>query len=260
MTAYTTAAAAQTTFHGEIGALLAAGSQVDPVRLLRPVLGETVDVMARAIRHVRMGELERGRVRFAKSPYPTTTARQAMERRFFALLLMILGEARGTQARAWTKRLWRGRRERWEVNPDDGELKRVYVSAKRKDGTSGAQAGLAGRLGCSVREVDRYLQVARAAGIVGVWQGPTRERAEQKKGHFEGGRKYAFAVFQWLAELPVRVRDRIRGRQSALDRSEAPATHASASAPAESAAWGASYGGEAESALEALKRRPIPPH
>lgn len=261
MTAYTTAAVAQSPFERELGALLAKGSQVDPVALCRPVLADVAGRIEHALDRVRIGKLKRGRVEFAAEKLPASKQRQKMKRRFFALMLIVLGELRGQRKRAWTRQLWRGKRERWEVDTD-GEVKRVYVRARRKDGSSGAQAGLAGRLSCSVREVDRYLQVASAAGLISVWQGPTRDKAERSKGHFEGGRTYAYAVFQWLAELPRRIADRIQGRQSALDRAERSSTLLRDARPPDVAQDVATYGDEAGSiaaALRELRERLEPP-
>jgi len=252
MTAYTESKTEQSTlFSRELGQLLHSSSTADPVALLRPILGDVVDKMRRAIGHVRLSDLRRGCIRFQPSAFPSTPKRQRMERRFFGLLLIILGQLRGQQSRAWTKQLWRGRRESWRITPD-GEVVRTYVKARRKDGTSGAQGGLAARLGLSVREVDRYLQIAKAAGLIAVWQGPTKDKAKK---HFEGGAKYAYAVFQWAAELPQRVRDRIRGRSSALDRAEGAKPRTSAPTPAADV----SYDGSALEILAALRGRPSPP-
>lgn len=253
---YTTNARGQSTgFNRELGLLLGENSNADPVALLRPVLGDVVDTMRRAIRCVRLGDLKRGRVQFRPDAFRQTPARAQMERRFFGLMLIILGELRGEQSRAWTKQLWRGRRETCRVSPD-GEWQRVYFRNRRKDGTTGAQGGLAARVGVCVREVDRYLQIAKAAGLVSVWQGPTRERAKK---HFEGGKKYAFAVFQWAAELSHAVRDRIRGRVSAMDRAEGPAPRASASAPPAPASAEETDGLNFGAIAAALRTRPAPP-
>lgn len=180
---------------------------------------EQVMRWSRAIRSVRLrGVLGRGRVHFEPAPIHAPNAPQ--ERRFIALLLMILAECRvnprSRDVRAWTQFLWRGRRDREVITPD-GELKRRYVPAVRH-GTSGHQGGLAARLGCSVKEVDRYLDVAIAAGFVRVWQVkkdvPTSKR----------GKEHAYATFRWLGAIPAALWRRLSGQEPAADK-QAPRAH-----------------------------------
>lgn len=140
-----------------------------------------------AIRRVRMRGLVGG-VKWEDEQLHEPNSPQ--ERRFCAMLLMILCEV-SPQGRAWTSRLFRGRQKQ---ETDDG--RKVYVPAK-------SAGGMAARLGCSPREIDRYLQVAKAAGIVEVWQGPSDAPKRFR------GAEYAYAVFRWLGEIPRAVQQRL---------------------------------------------------
>lgn len=123
-----------------------------------------------------------------------------VEKRFTALLLLIVGTMTPygkSELRSCGRALWRGRQHR-QVITADGEIERVYVPAR-------SQAGLAGLLGCSVRTVDLYLRIARAAGLVDVWQMP---KSEAQPG--QAGKKHGYAIFRWLGELPEALLRRLR--------------------------------------------------
>lgn len=148
------------------------------------------------------------------------------ERRFTALMLLILGEVRPygkSERRACGKALWRGKQHAFVLQAD-GSFEREYVPA-------GSQGGLAARLGCCVRWVDIYLRIARAARLVDVWQMPAKAAKIGQK-----GKKYGYAVFRWLTELPAELVARLRRNRrpdsSPAARETAPSKLAPAAAPA----------------------------
>lgn len=213
MTSYPNAQAAQSSGFGrEIAALVASPNSVDVLELATPILGAIADRWSRLFRSVELRAVTETECEFASEPIHAPNG--MAERRMFALLLMVLEQYTGRgddPRRIWTKKLWRGRTERAEITPD-GEVKRRYVPV-------GKQGGLAARLGVCRREVDRYLRVLRAAGILQVWQ---------KKKHVEKlpkelrGKKYAYAAFRWLVDLPQQVMDRVRGRNARAAAADAP--------------------------------------
>lgn len=169
--------------------------------------GEQVKRWSRAIRSVRLRDFSvRSAVRFESGPIHKANTQH--ERRFIALLLMVLAECRKgpLDVRAWTRWLWRGRRDRQYISAE-GEIKRRYVPAVGADGKSGRQGGLAARLGVSVKEVDRYLDVAIAAGFLNVWQ---RKRKDEVPAKFKG-KEYPYAIFRWLGTIPAHCLRRLRG-------------------------------------------------
>lgn len=196
-------------------------SPLDCLAMLTPVVGDCVARWSKAIRSVQLRDVEEHRVDF--SPTPLHPANTEHERRFCALMLMILDECRGKVGapRAFTKELWRGRAERFVVT-EDGEVEREYVRAV-KNGKSGHQGGLAGRLGCCVRTVDRYLRIARAAGFLRISQVKAKRGLDKLPKHLKG-KKYSYAIFDWLTELPRAVIDRLTGRRSTAAREAARET------------------------------------
>lgn len=170
----------------EIATVLNPTSDVRTV--IATVIGdERADAWVKAIRSVRMRELVGG-TKFQLEPVHEPNTSQ--ERRFCAMLLMILGEI-SPHGRAWTSRLFRGHNKRLT---DDGTME--YVPGK-------SAGGMSARLGCCPREIDRYLQIAKAAGIVEVWQGPSDAPKRFR------GTEYAYAVFRWVGEIPRAVAQKL---------------------------------------------------
>lgn len=192
---------------------------MDPATLLQPLLGERAARWCQAICSVVLRDVGGRNQPVTFEPERIHEAESMHARRFCALMLMILEECRAGKAgiRASGRGLWRGRRDSWHVDAD-GEYKRRYVRA-------GHQGGLAARLGVCVKEVDRYLRVAIAAGFVNVWQ---VKKGVDKLPKKLRGHKYAFATFQWLQELPRAVTDRLRGLRRAHETETPPAELASA--------------------------------
>lgn len=206
MSAYLRPRGAQSSvFDREIADMLRMGQTLDCVAYLTPLQGaETAARWSLAIRRVVLGAIERDHVRFW--PEAVHEANTAHERRFCALLLMIQSElstAKPKDLRAWTKHLFRGRQHTWRID-DNGEWQREYVK-------TGHTGGLAARLGCSVREVDRYLAVAKAAGIVDVWQLKGKDKTDKLPEHLRG-KRWAYSCARWLGELPREVWKRLTGR------------------------------------------------
>lgn len=212
----------QSLFTREIGLLLSSGAKTDPVALLRPIFGEHVTRWVESIRRVLLHQVggRKDAVTFLPDAQHEATAQHV--RRFCALMLMILDECRvgPNGVRAWGRALWRGRADYWELDAD-GELRRRYARA-------GHQGGLAARLGVCRKEVDRYLRVAMAAGLVNVWQKKTDVEKLPKQLR---GKKHAFACFQWLQELPHQVHARLKGLASERQPQERPELEPSAPAP-----------------------------
>lgn len=235
----------QSLFTKEIGQLLSDGAKVDPVALLRPVFGRQVNRWVEAIRRVLLHQVGgRGRVKFQSDAQHDATAMHV--RRFCALLLMVLDECGIAQngVRAWGRGLWRGRADYWEVD-QHGELRRRYARA-------GHQGGLAARLGVCRKEVDRYIDVAIAAGLMNVWQ---KRAGVEKLPKKLRGKKHAFACFQWLQELPTAVRSRLKGLSRDRLVEEPPALAPSAPPlPVDAEAEGFFA-----SVAERLKQAPRPP-
>ncbi len=176
------------------------------------------------------------------------------ERAFCALLLIVQRACmRSRNLRSCSKELWRGRRERIAFR-DDGEIDRIYVRAVGADGKSGHQGGLAGRLGRSVKTVDRYLRIAQAAGFLSAWQVRSKAALEKLPKSMKG-KKYAYAVFQWLAPIARAVRDRARQAESAAE-VETPRAELASAPTAPAGDFDDTYVAELAASL---KRRPRPP-
>lgn len=170
------------------------GACLDGRRDVREVLGSVIGedrarVLSDAVRRVRLRSVGDS-ARFEPTKiHPVNTPQ---ERRCAALLLIVLSHV-SSRGRAWTSELYRGRRTRID---EHGEVKHCpSVSA----------GGLAARLGCSVREIERYLLVLFAAGLLDVWQGP-KDSPER----YRGSSGYAYAVYQWIGEVPREVARRLR--------------------------------------------------
>lgn len=118
--------------------------------------------------------------------------------RFCALLLMVLGETRDRRdkPRVCTSRLYRGRTHTRPWLDGDGVVRRSYVR-------TGHTGGLAARLGCSVKTVERMCRVAHEAGILTTWQAP-RSLGEQYTGE-----RWGYTVWQWVSNIPRIARARI---------------------------------------------------
>lgn len=218
MSAYPKADAAQSSVFGrEVSELLQLARPLDCVAYLSELQG--ADVAQRwsdAIRSVTVRDVapDSGPVTFeGNAQHPANTPH---ERRFMALMLLIQGSCstrRLKDLRAGGKGLWRGRQHRFRVT-DDGEWAREYVqngTATGKGHHGGHQGGLAARLGVCVRTVDRYLAIAKAAGLLQVWQVKARKAVEALPKHLKG-KQYAYAMFRWLGDLPGRVLERLSGR------------------------------------------------
>lgn len=171
----------------EIGSILNPSSDV--ATILETVLGadKTRDAL-RAIRRSRLHLLSRDGVVFERSDVqPPNTWK---ERRMSALLLDILQRA-SASGRAWTSKLFRGHSKRLN---GDGELEHMPARSA---------GGQAARLGVSPREIERYLEVFKAAGILDVWQGPSDAPRAFR------GEAYAYAVYQWIGPVPNAVAVRL---------------------------------------------------
>lgn len=204
-------------FGREVGELLSLEKPLDCVAYLGDLVGEAVaQRWSDAIRCVTIGDVspETKHVQFSEQHlHPANTP---TERRWFALLLLIQGHVstrRLSDLRAWTRELWRGRQHTFEVSPD-GEWERKYNRNGRGDGKKhhgGHQGGLAARLGVSVRTVDRYLAVAKAAKLLDVRQ-LKGESVKKLAEHLKSKAGHAYAWFRWLGELPAGVMARLSGR------------------------------------------------
>lgn len=216
LTAYPGAPRRQINFDDLIGQLLSERALIEPIRLLKGAVGESVDAWVKAIRHVRVRETDDVRTPVVFEREPVHAPNSAHERGFCALMLIVQRECiRARNLRSCSKRLWRGKRERFVVD-DEGDFKRVYVRAVGADGKSGHQGGLAARLGRSVKTVDRYLRIAKAAGFLNTWQ-VRGKKALEKLPQSMKGKKFAYAVFQWLGPVARAVVDRVRGSDRAAE-------------------------------------------
>lgn len=208
-------------FGAQISAVLNAST--DTVEVVSEILGDGCQRWREAIRRTRLREVTT-RAKF--DPGYVHRANTWHERRFFALMLIVLQEVAlrpGRKATAFTKQLWRGRTYRWRVT-DDGEWRRCYVP-------SSSSGGLAARLGCSVREIDRYLTVAKSADVLGVRQIRGRASIDRLPRHLKG-REWPYALFTWLGDLPqaaLAVLRRARGEPAR--ESAPPSSHSGAAAP-----------------------------
>ncbi len=228
MSSYSGPARRPINFDDLIGQLVAQSTPIEPTRLLRGAFGDVVDQWARAIRHVRVRDTDDVFTPVVFEQEPVHEPGSAHEQLFFALMLIVQRECiRAKNLRSCSKRLWRGRRERFMFSPE-GELDRVYVRAVGKDGKSGHQGGLAGRLGRSVRTIDRYLRIAKAAGFLNSWQVRGKKALEKLPKHMKG-RKHAYSMFQWLCAIPTAVI--ARTRQAERDAEAETPRHELASAP-----------------------------
>ncbi len=211
--------------------------------LLRRELGALAETWVDAIRCVSMRDVTEQGVLFQGSAVHAPN--DPVVRRFCAYMLSIAAETLPLHAgklwRAFSRHLYRGKAQRWLVT-EDGELEREYVPA-------GSQGGLAGRLGVSVRTVDLYSRIARAAGFYTVRQIKGKDSVAKLPPHLRGER-YSFAVIDWLSELPRAIRDRVRGRVRAA-RPETPRAEL-ASAPLPS---GAELDGLVTVALDTARQR-----
>lgn len=114
------------------------------------------------------------------------------------MLLIILGETRDPKRkRVCSKRLYRGRTHTAPFVDGDGVIRRAYIPA-------GHTGGLAGRLGCSVKTVERMAQVAQHRGLLSTWQAPKHLGEEYR------GREWGYSMWQWALELPRIVVQRLQ--------------------------------------------------
>ncbi|HKY36511.1 MAG TPA: hypothetical protein VJN18_11265 [Polyangiaceae bacterium] len=179
------------------------------------------------------------------APEPIYEPGEPQERLFVSMMLELVGALSPWNNKGWRacgRALWRGRQHRFCRERG----KRVYVP-------TGSQHGWAGRLGCSVRYLDQLLRIARAAGFVDVWQMPKKQA---KSG--QAGRKWGYAVFSYLQELPEQVTRRLRRRRredaSPARAETAPSRLRAAAAPApERGAQAGQYDGQAAQILAALR-------
>jgi hypothetical protein len=238
----------QTTYDREITHLVNLDWSVDVLTLLRREVGELADQWVDAARHVSMRDVTEESVTFQESPVQKPNS--DMVRRFCAYMLSVAQETvplhAGKTWRAFSRHLYRGKAQRWLVTAD-GELEREYVPA-------GAQGGLAGRLGVSVRTLDLYSRIARAAGFFTVRQIKGKDSVAKLPPHLRG-EKYSYAVMDWLTALPRAIRDRVKGRTRAANVETPRAELASAPLPA-----GDELDGLVTVALTAARQRvPRPP-
>lgn len=198
-------AAKQSPFGREIADLLS--GRADPAVVLGSVVG---------------AELADRWIQAARSPLWRSVAADGLERRgelleadatpvprFCAFLLMVLEQTRSESGRTCTRALYRGRTHTRPFLDGDGVWRREYVPA-------GHTGGLAARLGCSVKTVERMAKVAEHFGIVKSWQAP-KSMGEEYRGH-----EWGYSVWQWLITIPRQVRQRL-GAKKARQASQAPA-------------------------------------
>lgn len=238
----------QTTYDREITHLVDLDRSVDVLTLLRRELGELAEEWVSAAQHVVMRDVTEHSVRFQESPVQEPNS--PMVRRFCAYMLSVAQETvplhAGKVWRAFSRHLYRGKAQRWLVTPD-GELEREYVPA-------GSQGGLAGRLGVSVRTLDLYSRIARAAGFFTVRQIKGKDSVAKLPPHLRGER-YSYACVDWLMALPRAIRERVKARSRAAAVETPRAELASAPLPA-----GAELDGLVTVALTAARQRvPRPP-
>jgi hypothetical protein len=218
MTAYTTAAETQRPFEGparrrtfdqEIARLVDLTRPCDVLRELRGLDGIATRWVD-AIRRVAMRDVTEFEVMFQSGH--VQGANDDMVRVFCAYMLAIAAECLplhgGKHWRSFSRYLYRGKQHRWVVD-ENGEFDREYVPAR-------SQGGLAGRLGVSVRTLDLYNRIARAAGFFTTRQIKGKESVAKLPKHLRGV-DYSFAVYEWLMEVPRAIADRVRGRARAAD-------------------------------------------
>lgn len=221
-----------------------------------PEWGRLVERWSVAIRSVRLEDA--GRLHVAGhdehpvpladalpfAPEPILAPNTQQERWFLALMLIVTASLKPygrNERRSCGRALWRGRQHR-HVLTAEGEPDRVYVPKE-------SAGGLASRLGCSVRVVDQLFRIARAAGLLNVWQMPKKEA---KAG--QAGKRYGYAVVRALFELPLQLVRRLSGNRRP-DVSPARAEVApSELAPAAPAPAGGGWTAEDEEYVAQLKR------
>lgn len=166
-----------------VAALLA--GELDTVTTMRDVAGELGESIVRAFTHVRWNELV-GAVHFYDAPQHDPN--EACVRIACAHALKALERTSPNNRRACSSALFRG-----HTHEITGDGERVYVPSSKA-------GGLAARLGRSPRTLDRHCQVLEAAGIADVWQPPAWDLPKSMR-----GTEYAYAVYEWRAELPRNV-------------------------------------------------------
>lgn len=138
-----------------------------------------------------------------KGDEPRVTWRRSERRteqlRHVATLVLHLAQRMSLETgRAASARLWLGRTWRWE-----GE-RRVYVRAE-------SQGGLASLVGVCVRELERYLAVLQAGGVIKSWQPQeSGARAPESLPRHLRGETYAYQHYQWIGELPKVLREHLK--------------------------------------------------
>lgn len=256
MTAYTTAAVAQSPFDGpsrrrtfdaEIARLIDLDRPCNVLETLRGLEGigtKWVD----AIRRVAMRDVTEFEVVFQETPVQGPN--DGVVRVFCAYMLAVAAECLplhgGKHWRTFSRWLYRGKQHRWVVD-DQGEFDREYVPA-------GSQGGMAGRLGVSVRTLDLYTRIARAAGFFSTRQVKKKESVAKLPKHLRG-EKYSFAIYEWLMEVPRAIADRVRGKARAANTETPPARRTTPPTEAE----GAEVDQFVADTLQGLKRAARPP-
>jgi len=124
------------------------------------------------------------KVRFAPGPVRTVDSRAV--RRIVALVLMVLEQMSYDRKRVISRRLWIGCGE-----------KRQSVS-------------LAGRLGVSPREVERYIVILRQGGILEQWQIPASELQDRAPQLVSRRTGYVYACWELVGEMPRELIERFR--------------------------------------------------
>lgn len=170
----------------------------DPGEAAAQVLGDVLaERLVRAFRRTRIRDAAREGTEQLEQARPRT---DPVVRRGLALALMIAEATSLKYRRASGRALYRGRTAR--QTPTGAQ----YVP-------SVSAGGLAARLSCSPRELDRYLAVLNTHGILAIHQRPPT-RAESER-----GLEWGYAVYQWLCALPRQLAARLRS----LQRRSAPA-------------------------------------
>ena len=177
------------------------GSPVAPV--LRSVVGDsTAEKLVTAAMRVRHFEgtgeglrpsrekRHQGSARVEFAPEAVRPSNHVVVQRMAILLLMVLEHLPKCGSKIMTQKLWLGP----HVGPGVGN-------------------SLAARLGCSVREIERYLVVLRQAQVLRTWQPPAEKVANKRLVGRRSGR--AYNCWQLIGELPRELLARLRPAFSA---------------------------------------------
>lgn len=118
--------------------------------------------------------------------------------RVLAYLCMVLEHANPDSGRACTRKLYQGRTRRW-----DSEQKRVvYVPGEQA-------GGLAARLGVCPRTIQEYGALLHDHSILQRWQIRTQDEVN-KLPRIMRGKRFSYALFRWVGDVPREVRRAIR--------------------------------------------------